>query len=87
MLRDEGGEERSARWVRRLSCAPQSICQNGDLELRVVPKGFAERCNQLVLCFANIKRGEVYSSSGAANLGLDGVSADRSPLNIRLNNL
>jgi hypothetical protein len=40
-----------------------------------------------MLCLADIKSGQVYSPSGAPNLGLDVVSAGRSQLIIRLNNL
>jgi hypothetical protein len=87
MLRDKGSEERSARRVWRLSCTSQSICQNRDFKLRVIPEGFIERCDQLMLSFANVESGQVYSSSGASNLGLDVVSAGWSQLIIRLNNL
>lgn len=55
--------------------------------MRVVPEGFIERSDQLMLSFTDVESGQVYSSSGAPNLGLDAVSAGRSQLMIHLNNL
>ena len=40
-----------------------------------------------MLRFADVESGQVYSSSGASNLGLDVVSAGRSQLIVHLNNL
>ena len=87
MLRDEAGEQRSARRVRRLPGPSQSIGQNRNLKLRVFLERFIQSRNQLVLGLADVEGGQVYSSSSASNLGLDIASAGRSKLIIRLNNL
>lgn len=73
-LSNQGGEKGGSRWVGRLPCSAQSVCEEGHSQVGIFLKSCANGTDQVVFCLANVEGTKINSVLGFCYFFLDRVS-------------